>query len=86
MIHNQSVTHNKGNAVYVYCRASTKTTPRTDPTDASLQSQLFLTQNSHQRNSSSGRDKLRQVLIELANSDAFIDLIVDKLQAKGLQL
>jgi len=49
-----------------------------------LQSQLFPSAPSTQ--TSSGRDKIRKALIELANSDAFLDLIVDQLQSKGLQL
>ena len=66
------------------CRAASKSTPRTDPADASLQSQLFPSASPSQ--SLTGRDKIRKALIELANSDAFLDLIVDQLQSKGLQL
>jgi len=66
------------------CRAASKSTPRTDPADASLQSQLFPSAPLSQ--SLTGRDKIRKALIELANSDAFLDLIVDQLQSKGLQL
>jgi len=66
------------------CRAASKSTPRTDPADASLQSQLLPSAPSSQ--SVSRRDKIRKALITLANSDAFLDLIVDQLQSKGLQL
>ena len=52
--------------------------------DASVQSQLFPAPASQPRIST--RDKIRQVIVELANSDAFIDIIVDKLQHKGSQL
>lgn len=70
--------------VRMTCRAASKALPRTDPSDASVQSQLFPASASQQRIST--RDKIRQVIVELANSDAFIDIIVDKLQHKGLQL
>lgn len=66
------------------CRAASKSTPRTDPSDASLQSQLFPSQNPAQ--SSTARQKLRQIMLELANSDTFLDLIADKLQSGGVQL
>lgn len=66
------------------CRAASKSTPCTDPADASLHSQLFPSASPSQ--SLTGRDKIRKALIELANSDAFLDLIVDQLQSKGLQI
>ncbi|DBA70584.1 hypothetical protein WJX79_007514 [Trebouxia sp. C0005] len=74
-----------GNALQqVFARAASKSTPRTDPADATLQSQLFPSAPPSQ--SVNVRDKIRKALIELANSDAFLDLIVDQLQSKGLQL
>lgn len=66
------------------CRAASKTTPRTDASDASLQAQLFPARKTPQ--SSTARSKLRQVMLELANSDAFLDLIAEKLQSGGVQL
>ena len=70
--------------VSVVCRAASKSTPRTDPSDASLQSQLFPSVMSSQGNGA--RDKVRKALIELANSDTFLDLIVEQLQSKGVKL
>lgn len=67
------------------CRAATKSTPRTDLSDDSLQSQLFLSTTSI-AGSNSGREKIRKALTDLARSDAFLDLIVEQLQAKGVQL
>ncbi|KAL3140993.1 hypothetical protein ABBQ32_005510 [Trebouxia sp. C0010 RCD-2024] len=68
----------------VFARAASKTTPRTDASDASLQAQLFPARKTPQ--SSTARSKLRQVMLELANSDAFLDLIAEKLQSGGVQL
>ena len=71
---------------WAVCRAASKSTPRTDPSDASLQSQLFPVQSNTSHSSSTSRHKLRQVMLELANSDIFLDLIAEKLQSGGVQL
>lgn len=68
----------------VFARAASKSTPRTDPADSSLQSQL--SPPAPPSPTTSGRNKIRKALLGLANSDAFLDLIVDQLQSKGLQL
>ncbi|KAL3153048.1 hypothetical protein ABBQ38_012072 [Trebouxia sp. C0009 RCD-2024] len=68
----------------VFARAASKSTPRTDASDASLQAQLFPARMTPQ--SSTARNKLRQAMLELANSDAFLDLIAEKLQSGGVQL
>lgn len=77
--------HPDSNSLHqVFARAASKSTPKTDPSDDSLQSQLF--PSTVPAASNAGREKIRKALTELAKSDAFLDMIVEQLQSKGVQL
>ena len=68
------------------CRAVSKGIAQPQPEQQSegLQSQTAASNSAPQDKGSSARDRVRQAMVELANSDSFIDLIMQQLQAHDL--